>query len=106
MDGNKIAVFTVRGKTGSRKVIRLPGVENHLDILRAFSKNEIGKALPKNEPNFCNLDGKATSPFWKGYQILLRDYDLLEAFIGSHKVQFSLRHTYIARKRLNGVDVY
>jgi site-specific recombinase XerD len=106
MEGNKVAVFSVRGKACSRKVICLPGVERHLDMLRAFRKQELGKEPHKNEPIFCNVDGKATGSYKKGYQAVLREYDLLEASDGSHRVPYSLRHTYITLQRLNGVDVY
>ena len=106
MKGNKVAVFTIRGKTCSQKVICLLGVEKHLDMLYACRKQELGKEPSKNEPILCNADGKATGSFKKGYQAVLREYDLPEASDGSHRVPYSLRHTYIALQRLKGLYVY
>ena len=88
------------GKTGPRTIILNVELNDHIDALKNFRKNELkeaGKVLEKNEAIFCNYDGTPTLSFKKGFATFLKKYKLEINFSGDKRVPYSLRHTFASR---------
>ena len=105
VSGQRRLIFTVRGKTGERKVVCNETVERYVERLRNF-RSEEAKRLNIEEPIFCHPNGRPIGSFKKGFQQVLDEAGVLRGSDGKNRVPYSLRHTYATMRISEGVSVF
>jgi len=106
MLGDERVVIRVSGKTGTRDVICNAGVERYLKRLYEFRAEELGHRPEPTEPILVNPDGKVIKSFKKSFNNLLEEVGLAYDDQGKRRSPYSIRHTYITMRLMEGVSIY
>jgi len=106
MFGDERVVIRVKGKTDRRDVICNVGIERYFKRLHEYRSKELGKAPPLSECVLVNPDGKAIKSYKKSFNTLLEEVGLLYDSEGKRRSPYSLRHTYITMRLMEGVNIY
>ena len=104
--GNERVVIRVKGKTDLRDVICNEGIERYFERLYDQRTKELGQPPPPNEKVFVNPNGKTILSFKRSFNSLMKDVGLLYDHKGNRRTPYSIRHTYITMRLMEGVNVY
>lgn len=106
MLGDERVVISVKGKTDRRDVICNVGIERYFKRLWDFRTNELGKPPNKSECVLVNPNGKPIKSYKGSFNSLLDKVKLSFDDEGKRRTPYSIRHTYITMRLMEGVNVY
>ena len=104
--GDERVVISVKGKTDRRDVVCNVGIERYLKRLWEFRSKELGHSPDKSEHILVNLNGKPIQSYKGSFNSLLDKVNLSFDDEGKRRSPYSLRHTYITMRLMEGVNVY
>jgi integrase len=104
--GDERVVISVKGKTDRRDVVCNAGIERYLQRLWEFRSKELGHSPNKSEHILVNPNGKAIQSYKGSFNSLLDKVKLSFDNEGKKRSPYSLRHTYITMRLMEGVNVY
>jgi len=105
-NNESIIIFWVTGKTRKRQVIPQPETVKYIQRIKEFRTKELGQFPPEDEYVFCKSDGSSVGSYKKGFETVLKEYNLQFDIEGSHHTLYSLRHTYATIRIEEGVEHY
>ncbi|MEX0504160.1 tyrosine-type recombinase/integrase [Alphaproteobacteria bacterium LSUCC0719] len=106
MLGDERVVISVKGKTDRRDVICNVGIERYFQRLWNFRSNELGHPPNKSESVLVNPNGRPIKSYKGSFNSLLDEVGLSLDEDGKRRTPYSLRHTYITMRLMEGVNVY
>jgi site-specific recombinase XerD len=103
-----VRVKVLRENSKTRKSSVIVGNEGAYNALMDWFQHRVdAKNLTKKEdPIWCEQDGKVINDFREGFNTLIRDAKVEHDASGQKLTIYSLRHTYITEQLKNGVPVY
>ena len=103
--GTEYCELRVAGKTGKRTMVALPEAVVSFEALRAFYKEAQGSL---NESALCiaNFDGTSVGSFHLQFARILHKLGTKQDQQGQQCSIYSLRHTYITKRLLAGVNIH
>ena len=106
MLGDERVVISVKGKTDRRDVICNVGIERYFQRLWDFRTNELGHPPNKSECVLVNPNGLPIKSYKGSFNSLLDEVGLSWDDQGKRRTPYSLRHTYITMRLMEGVNIY
>ena len=104
--GDERVVITVKGKTDRRDVICNVGIERYFKRLYEFRTKELGHPPSPSECVLVNPNGKPIKSYKGSFNTLLQKVGLDVDSDGKKRTPYSLRHTYITMRLMEGVNIY
>ena len=104
--GDERVVISVKGKTDRRDVVCNVGIERYLKRLWEFRSKELGHSPNKSEHILVNPNGKPILSYKGSFNSLLDKVKLSFDDEGKRRSPYSLRHTYITMRLMEGVNIY
>ncbi len=104
--GDERVVVSVKGKTDRRDVVCNVGIERYFKRLWDFRTKELGSPPNKSECVLVNPNGKPIMSYKGSFNSLLDKVGLSLDDEGNRRTPYSIRHTYITMRLMEGVNVY
>lgn len=106
MLGDERIVISVKGKTDRRDVICNEGIQRYFKRLYEFRTKELGKPPSPSECVLVNPNGKPIQSYKGSFNNLMDEVGLTYDDEGKRRTPYSIRHTYITMRLMEGVNVY
>ena len=106
LTGEERVVIRVKGKTNLRDVVCNEGIERYFKRLYEQRTEEIGAPPPATECVMVNPNGKPIQSFKKSFNSLMEQVGMSVDNRGNRRTPYSIRHTYITMRLMEGVNVY
>ena len=106
MMGDERVVISVKGKTDRRDVICNVGIENYFKRLYEFRTEELGHQPSPSESVLVNPNGQPIKSYKGSFNSLLDEVGLSFDDDGKRRTPYSIRHTYITMRLMEGVNIY
>ena len=106
MMGDERVVISVKGKTDRRDVICNVGIENYFKRLYEFRTEELGHQPSPSESVLVNPNGQPIKSYKGSFNSLLDEVGLSFDDEGKRRTPYSIRHTYITMRLMEGVNIY
>ena len=106
LTGEERVVIRVKGKTNLRDVVCNEGIERYFKRLYEQRTEEIGAPPPATECVMVNPNGKPIQSFKKSFNSLMEQVGMSLDNRGNRRTPYSIRHTYITMRLMEGVNVY
>ena len=104
--GDERIVISVKGKTDRRDVICNVGIENYFKRLYEFRTKELGHKPSHSECVLVNPNGKPIKSYKGSFNSLMDSVGLSFDDEGKRRTPYSIRHTYITMRLMEGVNIY
>ena len=106
LTGEERVVIRVKGKTNLRDVVCNEGIERYFKRLYEQRTEELGAPPPATECVMVNPNGKPIQSFKKSFNSLMEQVGMSLDNRGNRRTPYSIRHTYITMRLMEGVNVY
>ena len=106
LTGEERVVIRVKGKTNLRDVVCNEGIERYFKRLYEQRTEELGAPPPATECVMVNPNGKPIQSFKKSFNSLMEQVGMSVDNRGNRRTPYSIRHTYITMRLMEGVNVY
>ena len=106
LTGEERVVIRVKGKTNLRDVVCNEGIERYFKRLYEQRTEELGAPPPATECVMVNPNGKPIQSFKKSFNSLMEQVGMSVDNRGYRRTPYSIRHTYITMRLMEGVNVY
>lgn len=106
LTGDERVVIRVKGKTNLRDVVCNEGIERYFKRLYEQRTEELGAPPPATECVMVNPNGKPIQSFKKSFNSLMEQVGMSVDNRGNRRTPYSIRHTYITMRLMEGVNVY
>ena len=106
MLGEDRIVISVKGKTDRRDVICNEGIQRYFKRLYEYRKEELGHPPPSSECVLVNPNGKPIMSYKGSFNSLMDKTKLTFDNEGKRRTPYSIRHTYITMRLMEGVNIY
>ena len=106
LTGEERVVIRVKGKTNLRDVVCNEGIERYFKRLYEQRMEELGTPPPATECVMVNPNGKPIQSFKKSFNSLMEHVGMSVDNRGNRRTPYSIRHTYITMRLMEGVNVY
>ena len=82
------------------------GIENYFKRLYEFRTKELGHPPPPSESVLVNPNGKPIQSYKGSFNSLMDEVGLSFDDEGKRRTPYSIRHTYITMRLMEGVNIY